>query len=53
MDICSEIEWYKVAQLAWPEASTIVDVGANKGEGSSTGATDTSNILSTLSPAPT
>ena len=32
MDICSEIEWYKVAHLAWPEAKSIIDVGANKGE---------------------
>ena len=31
MDICSEIEWYKVAQLAWPEATNFVDIGANKG----------------------
>jgi FkbM family methyltransferase len=31
MDICSEVEWYKVIQLAWPEATTFVDVGANKG----------------------
>eukprot|EP00596_Hydrurales_sp_CCMP1899_P004270 CAMPEP_0119046616 /NCGR_PEP_ID=MMETSP1177-20130426/47807_1 /TAXON_ID=2985 /ORGANISM="Ochromonas sp, Strain CCMP1899" /LENGTH=238 /DNA_ID=CAMNT_0007020017 /DNA_START=25 /DNA_END=737 /DNA_ORIENTATION=- len=31
MDICSEIEWYKVVQLAWPEAKTFIDVGANKG----------------------
>ena len=30
-DICSEIEWYKVVQLAWPEASTFIDIGANKG----------------------
>ena len=30
-DICSEIEWYKLAQLAWPGATNIVDVGANKG----------------------
>lgn len=31
MDICSEIEWYKVVQLAWPEARHFIDVGANKG----------------------
>jgi FkbM family methyltransferase len=31
MDICSEIEWYKVAQLAWPEATNFIDIGANKG----------------------
>lgn len=32
MDICSEVEWYKVLQLAWPEANDFIDVGANKGE---------------------
>lgn len=31
MDICSEVEWYKVVQLAWPEARSFIDVGANKG----------------------
>ena len=31
MSICSEIEWYKVAQLTYPEATKIVDVGGNKG----------------------
>lgn len=31
MDICSEVEWYKFLHLAWPEASTFMDVGANKG----------------------
>lgn len=31
MDICSEIEWYKLVQLTWPEARNFVDVGANKG----------------------
>lgn len=31
MDICSEVEWYKVVQLAWPEARNFLDVGANKG----------------------
>lgn len=31
LDICSEIEWYKLAHLAWPQARTIMDVGANKG----------------------
>lgn len=31
MDICSEIEWYKVAQLSHPHARTFIDVGANKG----------------------
>jgi len=31
MDICSEIEWYKVVQLTWPEARVFIDVGANKG----------------------
>ena len=31
MDICSEVEWYKVVQLAWPEARHFIDVGANKG----------------------
>lgn len=31
MDICSEVEWYKVVQLAWPEARHFLDVGANKG----------------------
>lgn len=30
-DICSEIEWYKVIHLAWPEATTFLDIGANKG----------------------
>lgn len=30
-DICSEVEWYKLAQLSWPEAKTFIDVGANKG----------------------
>jgi hypothetical protein len=30
MDICSEVEWYKLAQLAWPEARNFMDVGANK-----------------------
>lgn len=31
MDICSEVEWYKFLHFAWPEASTFMDVGANKG----------------------
>lgn len=31
MDICSEVEWYKVVQLAWPGATSFLDVGANKG----------------------
>lgn len=31
MDICSEIEWYKLVQLTMPSFSTFVDVGANKG----------------------
>ena len=31
MDICSEIEWYKVVQLGWPDARNILDIGANKG----------------------
>ena len=31
MSICSEIEWYKTAQLTFPEAKTIIDVGGNKG----------------------
>ena len=31
LDICSEIEWYKLTHLAWPQASTIMDVGSNKG----------------------
>ena len=31
MDICSEVEWYKLAQLATPKARTAVDVGGNKG----------------------
>lgn len=31
MDICSEVEWYKFLHFAWPEASTFLDVGANKG----------------------
>lgn len=31
MDICSEVEWYKLAHLAWPSATHIIDVGANKG----------------------
>lgn len=31
MDICSEVEWYKLAQLAWPQAKVFFDVGANKG----------------------
>jgi hypothetical protein len=31
MDICSEIEWYKVIQLCYPDASNFIDVGANKG----------------------
>jgi hypothetical protein len=31
MDICSQGEWYKTLQLAWPEARRFVDVGANKG----------------------
>ena len=31
MDICSEVEWYKLVQLAMPEAQTFFDVGANKG----------------------
>jgi hypothetical protein len=31
MDICSEIEWYKLIHLCWPEASQFIDVGANKG----------------------
>eukprot|EP00597_Dinobryon_sp_UTEXLB2267_P009179 CAMPEP_0170085326 /NCGR_PEP_ID=MMETSP0019_2-20121128/20242_1 /TAXON_ID=98059 /ORGANISM="Dinobryon sp., Strain UTEXLB2267" /LENGTH=432 /DNA_ID=CAMNT_0010301741 /DNA_START=285 /DNA_END=1583 /DNA_ORIENTATION=+ len=31
MDICSEIEWYKLVQLTWPSAQLFMDVGANKG----------------------
>jgi hypothetical protein len=31
MDICSEVEWYKLAQLTFPEANLIFDVGGNKG----------------------
>jgi FkbM family methyltransferase len=31
MDICSEIEWYKLVQLAWPQAKIFFDIGANKG----------------------
>lgn len=31
LDICSEVEWYKLAHLAWPQATTIIDVGANRG----------------------
>ena len=31
MDICSEIEWYKLAQLTKPSARTVIDVGGNKG----------------------
>lgn len=31
MDICSEIEWYKVIQLAEPNLSSFIDIGANKG----------------------
>lgn len=31
MDICAEVEWYKLAHLAWPEAKTFLDIGANKG----------------------
>lgn len=31
MDICSEVEWYKLAHAAWPTASRFLDVGANKG----------------------
>lgn len=31
MDICSEIEWYKLAHLTFPEAKLIFDVGGNKG----------------------
>lgn len=31
MSICSEVEWYKTAQLTFPEAKTIIDVGGNKG----------------------
>jgi len=31
MDICSEVEWYKLAQLSAPGLRTAVDVGGNKG----------------------
>lgn len=31
MDICSEVEWYKLLHLGWPEAKRFFDVGANKG----------------------
>jgi FkbM family methyltransferase len=31
MDICSEVEWYKLAQLSWPEVKNVFDVGGNKG----------------------
>lgn len=31
MDICSEIEWYKLAHLGFPQAKLIFDVGGNKG----------------------
>lgn len=31
MDICSEIEWYKLAHLGFPEAQSIFDIGGNKG----------------------
>jgi FkbM family methyltransferase len=31
MDICSEVEWYKLLHLTWPDANTFLDVGANKG----------------------
>lgn len=31
MDICSEVEWYKLVQVAAPEMKTFLDVGANKG----------------------
>jgi hypothetical protein len=31
MDICSEIEWYKLAHLATPGLRTILDIGSNKG----------------------
>lgn len=30
-DICSEVEWFRLAQLILPDASSFVDVGANKG----------------------
>ncbi len=31
MDICSEVEWYKLAQFTYPDAKTMLDVGGNKG----------------------
>lgn len=31
MDICSEIEWYKVLHLTHPEMKTFLDIGGNKG----------------------
>jgi FkbM family methyltransferase len=31
MDICSEIEWYKMAHLSYPDARVIFDIGGNKG----------------------
>jgi FkbM family methyltransferase len=29
--ICSELEYYKLAQIAWPDAKTFLDIGANRG----------------------
>jgi hypothetical protein len=31
MDICSEVEWYKLLHLSIPDVSNFVDVGSNKG----------------------
>lgn len=31
MDICSEIEWYKLSHLTWPNVKLIFDIGGNKG----------------------
>lgn len=31
MDICSEVEWYKLAHFTYPNAKTMFDVGGNKG----------------------
>lgn len=31
MDICSEVEWYKLLQITTPDMRDFIDVGANKG----------------------
>eukprot|EP00981_Chlorochromonas_danica_P016288 scaffold16521_cov388-Ochromonas_danica.AAC.1 len=31
MDICSEVEWYKLLHLTHPEMKTFLDIGGNKG----------------------